>query len=452
MERYDRQIRVFGRYGQEILRRLTVAIVGAGGIGSLVLVLLVRLGVGRIIVIDDDVVEVSNLNRLAGATLEDARKKRPKVQVLAEYAARINPAVKITTVQDSIMNASAQGYLKICDILFGCTDNQSTRWIENKFAVEHCTPYFDTGTGIKAGPDHTIEHAGGQVRVVVPGTGCLHCIDGIKVDIAEQEMRSEEEREIHTRLGYIEGANMKAPAVATLNGVIANLAVTEFMAYVTGFRPVHRFVGYDFMNATVLTYTFPRDPNCYACNPLGALAIGDGGQPLPIELLIDEPERDNMGGSPMQTQHNKIGEAITELLSQAAQKNLSIEGSPENGWFVLERIRLGRPFNRAFSSVMIKFVGENHDPMVLLPDTVRTADNSGVCPNFIAATPCLKGWKALCPHMFQDVGEELLLFITCLCGFLANPDLCGCLGCPGRDTLALASGPGPEASQATEND
>ena len=446
MERYDRQIRVFGQYGQNILRGLTVAIVGAGGIGSLVFLLLVRLGVGRLILIDPDVVEVSNLNRLAGATLEDAQKKQPKVQVLARYAAKIDSAVEVIAVQDSILNASAQQYLKICDAMFGCTDNQSTRWILNKFAVEHYIPYFDA----EAGPRHTIEHAGGQVRVVVPGMGCLHCIDGIKVDVADQEMRPEEERQIHIQLGYIDGEEIKAPAVASLNGTVANLVVTEFLAFATGFRPVRRFVGYDFMNATVFPYTFPRDPNCFACNSIGALAIGDSGRPLPIELLLDEP--DNLGGPQMQTETKKASDAIAALLSHTAQKNLSIEGNAESGWFLLKRVRLGRPFNRAFSPVMIKFFGESRDPVILLPDTIQAVGDSLICPNFIATTPCLKGWKALCPHMFQDVGDELLEFVSCLCGFLANPGLCGCMGCPGRDTTCLVPDQGDRASHTTEGD
>jgi hypothetical protein len=81
---------------------------------------------------------------------------------------------------------------------------------------------------------------------------------------------------------------------------------------------------------------------------------------------------------------------------------------------------------------MVKFFGDSGDPVVFVPARVQIDEGSQVCPNFIAPKPCLKGWKTLCPHMFQDVGEELLPFVTCLCGFLANPSLCGCIGCPGR--------------------
>jgi molybdopterin/thiamine biosynthesis adenylyltransferase len=436
MEIYDRQIRVFGTEGQRILQGLTVGIVGAGGIGSLVFLLLVRLGVGRLILLDPDVVELSNLNRLAGATLEDATKQRPKVDVLARYAARINPAVTVIAFRKSILEEKAREHLKGCDVMFGCTDNQSSRWVLNQWAVEHAVPYFDTGTGITAGPNQAIERAGGQVRVVIPGMGCLNCIGGIKIDIAQQEMLPESDRNVAIQLGYIAGADIKAPAVASLNDTIASLAVTEFMAFVTGFRPVQRFVGYNFLSATVLPYTFPRDPNCFTCSSVGSLALGDAGIPLPVELLLDEPQPQNQGAVVMNNETRNIQSAITELLSHAAQERLPVEGHAENRWLLLRRVKLGSGFNRPAANVMIKFFGNDGDPIVFVPDKIQIKEAAPVCPNFIVPTPCLKGWKALCPHMFQDVGDELLPFIACLCGFLANPALCGCMGCAGKSRVA----------------
>lgn len=434
MEMYDRQIRVFGSKGQEILRRLNVGVIGVGGIGSLVVVLLARLGAGCITILDPDVVEVSNLNRLAGATLQDAKANRSKVDVLAHYVATINPEIIVVPLQDSVHEEASQAHLKECDVLFGCTDNQSSRWVSNRLAVAHFIPYFDTGTGIKAGPDQKIEHAGGQVRVVIPGLGCLHCIGGLDVDIVQQEMLPEPDRNVAIELGYIDGAEIKAPAVASLNGTIANLAVTEFMAYVTNMRPVRRFIAYDFMNATVLPCTFPKDPDCYICSSAGSLATGDAGVPFPAELLIDQPQFQDKGESIVENETKDIQGAIAELLSEAEQKDLAIEGDAESRWFFMPRVTLGHGFNHTASSLMVKFFGDSGDPVIFVPDSVQIEEGSQICPNFIAPRPCLKGWKTLCPHMFQDVGEELLPFVACLCGFLANPSLCGCMGCPGRQT------------------
>lgn len=81
MDRFDRQIRVFGQAGQRALGKLVVGIVGLGGIGSLVFILLVRLGVLRMVAVDPDTVEETNLNRLAGSTIADAENRTPKVDM-----------------------------------------------------------------------------------------------------------------------------------------------------------------------------------------------------------------------------------------------------------------------------------------------------------------------------------------------------------------------------------
>jgi molybdopterin/thiamine biosynthesis adenylyltransferase len=90
-DRHDRQIRAFGSDGQRRLGAATAAVVGAGGIGSLLIQGLAHLGVGRLIVIDPDRVEPSNLNRLAGATAADARDGVSKAEVAARAVAGIAP-------------------------------------------------------------------------------------------------------------------------------------------------------------------------------------------------------------------------------------------------------------------------------------------------------------------------------------------------------------------------
>ena len=70
--RYDRQVRLFGDHGQEMLGKAKVAIVGLGGVGFLLAEYLARLGVGHFVLVDPDRVESTNLPRLVGATRWDA--------------------------------------------------------------------------------------------------------------------------------------------------------------------------------------------------------------------------------------------------------------------------------------------------------------------------------------------------------------------------------------------
>ena len=437
MDMYDRQIRVFGKAGQKALAKLTVGIIGLGGIGSLIFILLVRLGVGRIVIIDPDIVEKSNLNRLAGSKLEDVKKKTSKVNMLKKYAALINPGIKIIAIQKSIHEKGLLNHLKACDVIFGCTDNQSSRWVLNKFSVEHLIPYFDTGTGIRANAKQNIEHAGGQVRVVIPGMGCLNCIDGINVDIAQQEMLPEPDRRIAIQRGYIAGSDVPAPAVASLNGAIANLAVTEFIAFITGFKPLRRYVFYDFLNTRVVGFKFEKDSNCFTCSPVGSLAIGDKGKPMPVDMLIDEPkpQKQVKGGPKMETQNTNIKQSIANLLTTAQQQGFEVEGNADAQWFLIKNAKLSRQFNKPKTSIMVKFIDDSKDPIILAPDNLEIEPDSGVCTSFLGKSPYIKGWKSLCPHMFQDIGDEMLEFVACLTGFIANPLLCGLMGCEGKDRI-----------------
>lgn len=435
---YDRQIRVFGKEGQKALRQLTVAIVGAGGIGSVVFVQLVRLGVGCIIIIDPDVVEHSNLNRLAASTLKDADSKTPKVEMMTKYAARINPHIKIIPVQASILEEETQEYLKLADAFFGCLDNNAGRWVLNRLSTTCLIPYFDMGTGIQATAEQNIEHAGGQVRIVIPGMGCLNCIKGIDISVAQQELLPEPDRQIAIQRGYIKGADIPAPAVASLNGVIANLAVTEFMAFVTGFKPLKRYLFYDFLNAKVVGFNFEKDTDCFTCSNKGLLAIGSEGTALPAEMLLNEPEpkeKIEKGEQKMATQNSNIRQSIQNLLTTAQQQGLDIEGSADGQWLLIKNVKTGRPFNKPKTDVMVKFVDESRDPLIFVPENLEIATDNQVCQNFLDKTLYIKGWRTLCPHIFQDVVDDLLAFVSCLIGFLANPSLCGLMGCEGRDTL-----------------
>lgn len=287
MDKFNRQIRVFGQAGQRALGKLVVGIVGLGGIGSLVFILLVRLGVLRMVAVDPDTVEETNLNRLAGSTIEDVENKTPKADMPARYASRINRNVKVSRLRRSVLNEKVHKRLRVRDVIFGCTDNESSRDSLDTFCVRNCIPYFDTGTGIEADSELNIEHAGGQVRIVIPGMGCLRCIDGIDLDIAQQEQLPEPERRIAIQRGYIAGADEPAPAVAALNGVVANLAVTELMAWVTGFKPLQRYLYYDFIHGIVVPIRFDRDPNCIICSPAAFAGLGNVGKPLPSDMRLE---------------------------------------------------------------------------------------------------------------------------------------------------------------------
>ena len=186
-DRHDRQIRAFGHDGQRRLGAATAAVVGAGGIGSLLVQGLAHLGIGRLIVIDPDCVEPTNLNRLAGATAADAQDGVSKVEVAARAVTGIDPDIPVHAIQNSILNTDAWMTLRCADLLFGAVDGHAPRWALNALAVQYARPYIDTGAEITAHESGTLD-VSGHVATVTPGGPCLLCLSGYNPAAASMEL------------------------------------------------------------------------------------------------------------------------------------------------------------------------------------------------------------------------------------------------------------------------
>lgn len=291
-ETFDRQILLFGREGQKKLRKATVAIGGGGGTGSLVFEMLTRLGVGKIIIADPDNVEPSNLNRLVGATPQDI--DLPKVAVLKKYAETYSNTV-VETINKNILDPQALEKIKEADVIFSCTDTQSSRMILNEVAVKYLIPLIDLGTGILTGKGYI--EAGGQVRILLPDGYCLACIDGINYVKAGQELLKEEDRKIRRQAGYVQNRSIPDPSIISLNATIASLAVTEFLNLITGIRRVNTYITYDMQSSNVISQTLQpeKDEECPVCGKNGITAMGDL---IPFRNLLDERIPNNIPQTP----------------------------------------------------------------------------------------------------------------------------------------------------------
>jgi molybdopterin-synthase adenylyltransferase len=134
-QRYDCQLvlREVGERGQDALRRGSVLVVGAGGLGSPVLYYLAAAGVGRIGIVDDDVVDLSNLQRqILFATADIGR---PKAEVAAERLAALNPEITLEPSASRLCAATAPGLLGDYDVVVTAVDNFPTRYLLNDACV-----------------------------------------------------------------------------------------------------------------------------------------------------------------------------------------------------------------------------------------------------------------------------------------------------------------------------
>jgi len=129
-ERYQRNIGSIGLKGQIRLLQAKVGLVGAGGLGGFALELLARMGVGMLVVVDDDVFSDSNLNRQLLAT--ENNMNIPKAETAAKRIEEINSSVEVQVFQCRSNSTNLPDILADCDLVLDCLDNLSSRFdLEN---------------------------------------------------------------------------------------------------------------------------------------------------------------------------------------------------------------------------------------------------------------------------------------------------------------------------------
>ncbi len=266
-----RQVLAWGKGGQSRLADARVAIVGMGGTGSQVAVQLAHLGVGGLILVDPDRVEATNLSRLVGATRTDVG--RLKVEVLAAAARAINPTVTVQPVLASVLDIDPR-VLAAADVIVCATDGHGSRALLTELVQQYLVPVVDLGVEVIPGARGL--RAGGGVRVLRPGGWCLHCAGTLDAGLVREEYLDGTERAREAERGYLRGANTSAPAVISLNGVVASLAALEVCHLLVGFlgdgggRLLYRAEARALTTASVT-----RHPACYVCGEGGLLGLGD---------------------------------------------------------------------------------------------------------------------------------------------------------------------------------
>ena len=119
-ERYDRNIRFFGKDGQRKLQQTRVALIGVGGLGSPMVQHLALLGVDSVTLVDDQELDETNRNRFIGARHDDPVQGSPKVQLAARLIGEINPDVEAKPIQKGLVSPEAFEAVKGADWVFGC--------------------------------------------------------------------------------------------------------------------------------------------------------------------------------------------------------------------------------------------------------------------------------------------------------------------------------------------
>lgn len=267
-ERFDRNIKLFGTVGQEKIEATHVAVVGVGGLGSHVTQQLAYLGVQHLTLIDPDSVEISNLNRLVGATPDDVAQRRLKVDIARRAVLGIRPDAAVRTVTDPIGSVEARDALASADVFFGCLDDDVPRLVLTEISSRRAVPYIDSASD--AGEEGDFLWYGGRIIVSYGGRRCLSCCGELDQRALAVASMTPEQRAADGAIYGVDRSLLGAggPSVVSVNGVVASLAVTEFLALVTGLRePIGRLTYYGHRGIV----TAPEEcdsSNCYYCSTL----------------------------------------------------------------------------------------------------------------------------------------------------------------------------------------
>jgi len=233
--RYRRQIfyPYLGEEGQDKLKQAHVVLAGAGGLGSPNALYLAAAGIGRLTLIDDDVVSLSNLNRQILHYDEDIG--RDKVVSASEKLGRLNPAVQVRPVKARITETNVASLIEGADVVVDGMDNFETRLILNRACVDRGIPFIHGGV-------HSLM---GEVTTIIPGkTPCFACLC--------QEIPEQEE---------------EIPVLGPLPGMIACVQVMETIKYLAGFGTLlaGRMLFIDGSDMTFSTIHIEKARNCPVC-------------------------------------------------------------------------------------------------------------------------------------------------------------------------------------------
>lgn len=238
LERYSRQIvlREVGGEGQLRLRHARVAVVGAGGLGSAALLYLAAAGLGHITILDDDAVSLDNLQRQV--LFDTDSLGRNKAEAAAERLIDLNPEVSIRAMTERLDDGNAAALLGGHHVVVEGSDNFSTKFAVNDACVR---------LGISSVIGGVLRFQG-QVVTVPAGEPCYRCLFGAEPDEKQPTCRA-------------------AGVLGAVVGMVGSLQATEAVRLIIGAGDAQggRVLTLDGLRPQLRSVTFPRDPECGAC-------------------------------------------------------------------------------------------------------------------------------------------------------------------------------------------
>lgn len=239
-DRYRRQVLFegLGRQGQARLESARVLVVGLGATGGTAAELLVRAGVGSIVLVDRDVVCLDNLHRQVLFDEADAAQEIPKALAATRHLEAINSSITIEGYAAHFEAANGASWVNGATVVVDGTDNVETRYLINDLACRYDVPWIYTGA---VGGE-------GMLLPVIPGTGpCLRCVFP--------------EPAPPGTLATCDTAGVVGP----VSSIMGSLAALEAIKVIVGVPAREKLLAVDLWKATRREIAVRRNSACRAC-------------------------------------------------------------------------------------------------------------------------------------------------------------------------------------------
>src|SRR5712692_9954390 len=201
--------------GLDVMRTImhdqVISIVGVGGLGSVVAEHLIHMGFHEINLIDPDVLEMSNLNRVVGAYYEDAEQKGYKVDVVKRHLTNINPKATVLACKKDVYDKEVERVLALSDWMIVATDTHSSRLRAQELSVKYFVPLLSVWVNITVKGNKIEDMSGEVITARVGDYLCLQCLNRINpTKVASERHPDQTIREALVKRGYVTGQRSKS--------------------------------------------------------------------------------------------------------------------------------------------------------------------------------------------------------------------------------------------------
>ena len=300
LEKYSRQVMLeeIGYEGQLKLKNAKACVVGVGGLGNPIATRLVAMGIGKIRIVDRDVVELSNLHRQT--MFDESDIGQVKVEAAAKKLKKMNPDVIIEALPVSVNDYTALDIVDGCDVVIDALDSVNARYSLNKACIKKNIPFV---TGAAVG-------VSGQIFTILPNqTACYHCVFP---SLDEDSMPTCSTEGVHPSILSVVGGIEVAEAVKVLIGRTPTLA--------------NKLLFIDLDNLDFNSTVFKKVDECPVC--------GTGKhEELPTqELIVEELCGRNRGKRTFSITPTKMVEIdVPQITSTASKKGFKVQNQGELG-------------------------------------------------------------------------------------------------------------------------